>query len=195
MGLNPTRRTRTKTVVLVACLVLLGLGATTFLLKGSECPKQTSKWVRLGYPQVDSDDQAIANFASKEQLLVDLEDWAGEFECSGSEQLLGRVLAELTQQNDSLKLSSVVLGAAGKGPKTSGLKAAEKLKTIFSSEAAQGGFSKSVVEKFVTEVKGNSTSFPKALYEIVFRSLPPEAAAEFRSQVRLAELLKLAGSQ
>ena len=195
MGLTPTRRTRTKTVVLVACLVLLGLGAKTFLLNGSACPGQTSKWARLGYPRVDSDDQAIANFASKEQLLVDLQDWAGEFECSGSEQLLGRVLAELTQQSDSLKLSSVVMGAAGKGPRNSGPKAAEKLQAIFSSKAAQKGFSKSVVEKFLTEVKGNSTSFPRALYEIVFRSLSPEAAAEFRSQVRLAGLLRIAGSQ
>jgi hypothetical protein len=191
MGPNPPKRFwGIKAVMLLLSVVLVGLGVKAFFLKGSSCAKQTSKWVRLGYPMVDSDDQAITSFASKEQLLVDLEDWAREFECSGSEQLLGRVLAELTQQSDSLKLSSVVLGAAGKGPKTSGLKAAERLQTIFSSEEAQKSFSTSVVEKFVADVKKSSTSFQKALYEIVHRSLPPAAAAEFQSQVKMTELFR-----
>lgn len=190
MGSNPVLRSRTtKVAVLVLSVVLLGFGARTFLLKGSGCAKQTSKWAKLGFPQTDSNDDAITNFSSKEQLLVDLEDWGGEFECSGNGQLLGRVLAEFKQKNEPLKLSSIVIGVA-KRPRKTGPQAAARLEAIFSSKAAQQSYDRPAVAKFVTKVNDESTSFQQALYEIVLQSLPLESAAEFRSQVRLSEILR-----
>ncbi len=184
-----------KALVTLLAMFLMGLGARAFLFKGSDCPIQSKKWVDLGYPQSTATDKAIANFVSKEQLLVDLEDWAGELECSGNGNLLGRTLAEIKHEGDGLKLSTVLLGIAAKGPKNRGPKAAADLQAIFASPAAQSAFPLPIVAEFVDSVKRDERSFQKALYEILFRSLPPETASDFRSNTRLAELLKIAGSQ
>jgi hypothetical protein len=191
MGFNAARLSRrAKTSSLLLVLVVAGFGVKSFFTKDSGCPNRTSKWVALGYPQSSAKDVAITAFVLKEQLLSDLEDWAGDLQCSGNGQLLGRVLAEMTQSEDSLNLSTVFLGAAAKGPKVPGSKASAELRDIFSSPAALDAFPESIVADLSKQVEAKSKSFQKALYEIILQSLPPETAGDFRSQTRLAETFR-----
>jgi hypothetical protein len=193
MGVNRTKPSaKVKAAVLLLAVVALGFGGRELLKKDQTCPNENGRWLALGYPQRESTVEAISDFASKEQSLTDIEQWSRNLECSGNRKLLGRVLAAIKQKNNSLKLSWMFLGIAGKSPKTSGPKAGSELQEIFSSAEAQKAFPKSIVGQQIKEVSANSKSFPKALYEIILRSLHVETAAEFRSQTRLTELLRVA---